>query len=74
MEKDLFLLEAVSVSDFAVLGSPWGLLAASALGGSTLSLPPWAVVLLAAAGILGFLVGMKYGDKWEEKLMERFRK
>ena len=28
MEKDLFLPEAVSVSDFAVLGSPWGLLAA----------------------------------------------
>ena len=28
MEKDLFLPEAVSVSGFAVLGSPWGLLAA----------------------------------------------
>ena len=58
----------------ALFTRPWGLLAASALGGSTLSLPPWAVVLLAAAGILVFLVGMKYGDKWEEKLMERFRK
>ena len=58
----------------ALITRPWGLLAASALGGSTLSLPPWAVVLLAAAGILVFLVGMKYGDKWEEKLMERFRK
>ena len=58
----------------ALLTRPWGLLAASALGGSALSLPPWAMVLLAAAGIAVFLVCMKYGDKWEEKLLERFRK
>ena len=58
----------------ALLTRPWGLLAASALGGSTLSLPLWAVALLAAAGIGVFLVCMKYGDKWEEALLERFRK
>ena len=58
----------------ALLTRPWGLLAASALGGSTLSLPPWAMALLAAAGIGVFMVCMKYGDKWEEKLLERFRK
>ena len=58
----------------ALFTRPWGLLAASALGGSTLSLPPWAMALLAAAGIGVFLVCMKYGDKWEEALLERFRK
>ena len=58
----------------ALLTRPWGLLAASALGGSTLSLPLWAMALLAAAGIGVFLVCMKYGDKWEEALLERFRK
>ena len=58
----------------ALLTRPWGLLAASALGGSTLSLPPWAMALLAAAGIGVFLVCMKYGDKWEGKLLEHFKK
>ena len=58
----------------ALVTRPWGLLAASALGGSTLSLPPWAMALLAAAGIAVFLVCMKYGDKWEEKLLEHFKK
>ena len=58
----------------ALVTRPWGLLAASALGGSTLSLPPWAMALLAAAGIGVFLVCMKYGDKWEGKLLEHFKK
>ena len=58
----------------ALFTRPWGLLAASALGGSTLSLPPWAMALLAAAGIGVFLVCMKYGDKWEGKLLEHFKK
>ena len=58
----------------ALLTRPWGLLAASALGGSALSLPPWGMVLLAAAGIAVFLVCMKYGDKWEGKLLEHFKK
>lgn len=58
----------------ALLTRPWGLLVASALGGSALSLPPWAMVLLAAVGIAVFLVCLKYGDKWESWLLERFRK
>ena len=58
----------------ALLTRPWGLLAASALGGSALSLPPWAMILLAAAGIAVFLICLKYGDRWEAKLLERFRK
>ena len=58
----------------ALFTRPWGLLAASALGGSTLSLPLPVMLLLAAVGIVVFLVCMKYGDRWEEALMERFRK
>lgn len=58
----------------ALLTRPWGLLVASALGGSALSIPPWAMVLLAMAGIAVFLIGMKYGDRWERKLLERFQK
>ena len=58
----------------ALLTRPSGLLAASALGGSTLSLPLPVMLLLAAVGIVVFLVCMKYGDRWEEALMERFRK
>ena len=58
----------------ALFTRPWGLLAASALGGSTLSLPLPVMLLLAAVGIGVFLVCMKYGDRWEEALMERFRK
>ena len=53
----------------ALFTRPWGLLAASALGGSTLSLPLPVMLLLAAVGIGVFLVCMKYGDRWEEAMM-----
>ena len=70
-------LTSISFRRFLVIvlvTRPWGLLVASALGGSALSIPPWAMALLALAGIAVFLVGMKYGDYWERKLLERFRK
>lgn len=57
-----------------LLTRPWGLLVACALGGSALSIPPWAMVLLVLAGAAVFLVCLKYGDRWEEKLLERFRR
>lgn len=58
----------------ALLTRPWGLLVACALGGSALSIPLWAMVLLAAGGIAVFLVCLKYGDRWENWLLERLKK
>ena len=57
-----------------LLTRPWGLLVSCALGGSALTIPPWAMALLALAGLALFLVGMKYGDRWEEALLKRFRR
>ncbi len=57
-----------------LLARPWGLLAASALGGAALSLPFWAVVPLGAAGLVLFLLGMKYGDRAERAVLRRIKK
>lgn len=57
----------------AVLTRPWGLLVASAVGGAALSIPPWGMVLLGLAGLALFLVGIKYGDRVEERLLKRLR-
>ena len=57
-----------------LLARPWGLLAACALGGSALSLPLWAMLLLGAGGLALFLIVLKYGDKWEAALLARFGK
>ena len=58
----------------ALLTRPWGLLAASALGGSTLSIPLPVMIPLVLVGVAVFLICLKYGDKWENKLLERFKK
>lgn len=69
-------LTDISFRRFAVivlLTRPWGLLFASALGGSTLSLPPWVMVPIGLAGLALFLLGMKYGDKVEESVLSRLK-
>lgn len=58
----------------ALLTRPWGLLAASALGGSALSIPLPVMIPLVLVGVAVFLICLKYGDKWENKLLERFKK
>lgn len=50
---------------------PWGLLFASGLGGASFSIPPWGLVLIGAAGLLCFLLGLKYGDRAEEAILRR---
>ena len=55
-----------------ILFRPWGLLVASALGGSVVSIPLWGMVLLGLGGLSIFLLGMKYGDRLEEALLHRF--
>ena len=69
-------LTSLSLRRFALivlLARPWGLLFASALGGSTLGLSPWVMVPLALAGLVLFLMGMKYGDKAEEAVLRRLK-
>ena len=57
-----------------VLTRPWGLLAASAVGSSVISIPIWAMVLIGLAGLILFLAAMKYGDQWEARLLEKFKR
>ena len=57
-----------------LVARPWGLLVSCLVGGSVLNIPYWAMGLLGAAGLAIFLVCMKYGDRWEQKLLEHFKK
>ena len=67
-------LSSLSVRRFAVivlLARPWGLLFASALGGAAFHVSPWAMVLIGVAGLVLFLLGMKYGDQIEAAILKR---
>ena len=56
------------------LARPWGILVASAVGGSALTiLLPW-MVAIGLAGVALFLIGMKYGDRVEKAVIARFQK
>ena len=70
-------LTSISLKRFAwivILARPWGLLFASALGGSGLDLPVWGMVLIALAGLALFCLGMKYGDRLESCILRRLEK
>ena len=70
-------LTNITLSRFAVivlLTRPWGLLVASALGGASFSLPWWGMALIGLCGLGLFLVGMKYGDRVEERVLRRLRR
>lgn len=56
-----------------LLFRPWGLLVASAVGGSVISIPLWGMVLIGIVGIALFILGLKYGDKIEDKLLEHIK-
>lgn len=58
----------------ALLTRPWGLLAASALGGTAFTIPTWAIPLTALVLALLFYLGLKYGDRLEAAIVRRFRK
>ena len=53
---------------------PWGLLVASAVGGSVISIPLWGMAVIGVLGVILFLVGLRYGDQVEEKLLDRMKK
>ena len=70
-------LTDISCKRFLVLclvARPWGLLVACAFGGSALDIPIWAMAVIGLAGIALFLLGMKYGDKMEQAILDRLKK
>ena len=70
-------LTDVSWKRFLVLclvARPWGLLVASAVGGSALDIPIWGMVILGVIGVAVFLLAMKYGDRLETFIMNKLKK
>ncbi|WP_242962734.1 VTT domain-containing protein [Pseudoflavonifractor sp. An85] len=57
-----------------LVARPWGLLVACAVGGSTLSVPPWGMALMGLVGLAIFLVAMRYGDQVEQAILRRLKK
>ena len=57
-----------------VISRPWGLLVSCLIGGGAAALPLWAMALLAAAGAACFAVCLRYGDRWEARILERLKK
>lgn len=69
-------LTSISLRRFVLimlLTRPWGLLFSCALGGSTLSLPLWAMIPIALGGLGLFLAGLRWGDQLEQAVLRRFR-
>lgn len=50
---------------------PWGLLFASALGGSSLSIPLWGLVAIGLLCLAVFAAGLAYGDRLEQAILRR---
>ena len=70
-------LTPITFGRFALLAlftRPWGLLFASALGGASLSIPLWAMVLIGLAGVMIFVLVMLYGDRLERAVLKRLGK
>ena len=57
-----------------LLARPWGLLAACALGGSALHLSPLAMALLGIAGVILFLLALKYSDRLEQYIIDKLKR
>lgn len=70
-------LTEISWKRFLILclvARPWGLLVSCAVGGSALEFPLWAMILLGVLGAAIFVLALIYGDRIEEKLVEKFRR
>lgn len=57
-----------------VIARPWGLLAASALGGAAPSIPLWGMLLLGGGLAALFVLALKYGDKFQAALLAKLKK
>lgn len=58
----------------ALIGRPWGLLVACAVGSAAVSIPLWGMVLLGLGGIALLLVCLKFGDRWEHWLLQKIKR
>lgn len=58
----------------ALLTRPWGLLVACAVGSAAFSVPIWGMVLLGLGGFALLAVCLKFGDRWEQKLLSKFKR
>lgn len=56
------------------LSRPWGLLVASALGGSAFAIPTGLIPVVALALAALFYLGLKYGDRVEAAVLKYFNK
>lgn len=58
----------------ALIARPWGLLVASAVGSATVSIPLWGMFILGICGVALLIIGLKYGDTWEQRLINKFKR
>lgn len=58
----------------ALIARPWGLFIASAVGSATISIPLWIMIILGFVGIAFFFVALKFGDRWEQLLLSKFKR
>ena len=58
----------------ALLTRPWGLLVACAAGSAAFSIPVWGMVLLGLGGFALLTVCLKFGDRWEQKLLRKLKR
>lgn len=58
----------------ALIARPWGLLVASAVGSATVSIPLWGMIILGICGAALLVIGLKYGDMWEQRLIDKFKR
>ena len=70
-------LTSISLRRFVcimALARPWGLVFAALLGSGAFTMPTWAWVALGVPMLGIFVVAMRYGDRIESWLFEKFRK
>ena len=70
-------LTSISLRRFVcimALARPWGLVFAALLGSGAFTMPTWAWVALGVPVLVIFVVAMRYGDRIESWLFEKFRK
>ena len=57
-----------------LIARPWGLLVACAVGSASIAIPLWAMALLGLGGIALLVLGLKFGDRIEQLLLNKFKK
>lgn len=58
----------------ALIARPWGLLVSCAVGSATIAVPLWGMILLGAVGVAVLVLGLKFGDRWEQALLQKMKR